>query len=158
MMRLMSETPQRAGTLSPSAASVGRSAPGERLGAAEGRGLIAGGPGAEKGSHLVGQAAEARRRGAMFEPARRPIPSFDAAMILLQVVIHVAIGPVCDVGPEGLAHGAWVGVVAIRADAVRYHAGARPGGTEERLRRGQARVSLRRPSARFPSRPVARWR
>jgi hypothetical protein len=54
----------------------------------KGEGLVAVGLGAEKGSHLVEQAAEARRRGAMSEPAHRPITLFDAAMILLQLIIQ----------------------------------------------------------------------
>jgi hypothetical protein len=37
----------------------------------EGEGLIAVGLGPEKGSYLVEQATEARRRGAVFEPAHR---------------------------------------------------------------------------------------
>ncbi len=45
---------------------------------------------AEKRTHLVEQAAEARSRSAMFESAHRPVPLFDASMILLQVVIQVA--------------------------------------------------------------------
>jgi hypothetical protein len=103
----------------------------------KGEGSVAVGLRAEKGSHLVEQATEARRRDAVFEPAHRPIPRFNPAMILFQVVIQVAIRAMLHVIPEDMAYGARVGVVAIRGDAVRYHAGARPGGTEECLRRGE---------------------
>jgi hypothetical protein len=58
-------------------------------------------------------------------------------MILLQMVIQVAISVVFYLIPENIAYGSWVGVVSIRGEAVWYHAGARPGGTEESLSRGQ---------------------
>jgi hypothetical protein len=56
----------------------------------EGARLIAVELGPEKRAYLIEQAAEARSRGAMLEPAHRSIPLFDASMILLQVVIQVA--------------------------------------------------------------------
>jgi hypothetical protein len=53
----------------------------------EGEDLIALGMGPGKGSHLIEQATEAHSRGAVFEPAHRPIPLFDPAMILLNGLI-----------------------------------------------------------------------
>jgi hypothetical protein len=103
----------------------------------EGERLIAVGLGAQKGSHLVEQAAEARSHGAMFEPAHGAIPLFDPAMILLQMVIQVSIGPMLHLVPEDMANGTWVRIVTIRGDALRGHASARPRSTEERLRRGE---------------------
>jgi hypothetical protein len=97
----------------------------------QGEGLIAVRLGAEKRTHLVEQAAEARSRGAMFESAHRPIPLFDASMILLQVVIQVAIRAMLYVIPENITNGAGVGIMAIGGDAVWDHTGHRPGGTEE---------------------------
>jgi hypothetical protein len=70
----------------------------------EGKELIAVRPGTEEGSYFVEQATEAHRRGAAFEPAHRPIPLFDSSMILLQMVIQVAVGPVCDLVPEHMAN------------------------------------------------------
>src|SRR5918999_6423727 len=92
---------------------------------------------AEKRTHLVEQAAEARSRGAMCESAHRPILLFDSSMILLQVVIQVAIRAMFYLIPENITYGAWIGVVSIRSDAAWYHAGAYPGDTEEGLRRSK---------------------
>jgi hypothetical protein len=103
----------------------------------QGEGLMAVRLGVEKRTHLVEEAAEARSRGAMFESAHRPIPVFDSSMILLQVVIQVASRAMLYVIPAHMTYGAWIGVMAIRGEAVWYHAGARPGGTQEGLRRGQ---------------------
>jgi hypothetical protein len=91
----------------------------------QGEGLMAVRLGAEKRPHLVEQAAEARGRGALFEPAHRPIPLFDAAMILLQVVIQIAIRAMLYVIPEDMAYGAGVGVIAIGGDAVWDHTSRR---------------------------------
>jgi hypothetical protein len=77
----------------------------------EGKNLIAVRLGMEKGSHLVEQAAEAHSSDAVFEPAHRPIPFFDPSMILLQMVIQVAIGPMFYLVPEHMANGTWVGIV-----------------------------------------------
>jgi hypothetical protein len=54
----------------------------------QGERLIAVRLGAEKRTHLVEQSAEACSRGVTLEPTHRPIPLFDAAMILLQMVIQ----------------------------------------------------------------------
>jgi hypothetical protein len=53
----------------------------------QGKGLSAVRLGAEKRTHLVEHATEARSSGAVFEPAHRPISLFDLAMVLLQMVI-----------------------------------------------------------------------
>jgi hypothetical protein len=103
----------------------------------EGEGLMAARLRAEIRTYLVEQAAEPRSRGVTFEPAHRPIPWFDPAMILLQMVSQVAIGPMRHCFPEHGADRAGVGVMSIRRDAVRGHAGACPRGMEEGLRRGE---------------------
>ena len=99
----------------------------------QGERLIAVRLGAEKRTHLVEQATEARSSGAVFEPAHRPISLFDSSMILLQMVIQVAIRAMLYVIPEDKAYGAWIGVVSICDDTVRHDAGAGPRGTEEGL-------------------------
>ena len=47
---------------------------------------------AEKRTHLVEQVTEARSRGAVFEPGHRPIPLFNASMIL-EVLSNVVDRP-----------------------------------------------------------------
>jgi hypothetical protein len=54
-------------------------------------------------------------------------------MILFQMVIQVAIGPVYDPVPEDLPNGAWVGVVASGGDPVGRPTGHGPGRAEEGL-------------------------
>jgi hypothetical protein len=87
----------------------------------EGEGLMAVGLRAEKRTQLVEQTTEARRRGAMFEPAYWPIPLCDPTMILLQMVIQGASGSMRHPGPEHRADRTGVGVMAIRREAVRHH-------------------------------------
>ena len=81
------------------------------------------------------QATAAKACGGVpvLEPAHEAIPLLDAAMILFQVVVYVAVGPVQYLVPEDLPNRAWVDVVAISGDPVGYQAGHRPRGAEKRL-------------------------
>ena len=82
----------------------------------EGEGLVAVGARAEKRTDRIEQATEVGSRAAMSEPAHRPISLFDAAMILLQMVVQVAIRPVNDLLPEHRADRSWIGVMPISRD------------------------------------------
>jgi hypothetical protein len=103
----------------------------------EGEGLIAVGRRAKERTDLIEQATEARSRAAMSEPAHRSIPLLDAAMILLQMVIQVAIGPVDDLLPEHCADRSWIGVMPIGRDPGRPHTRHGPRGAEECFSRGE---------------------
>jgi hypothetical protein len=96
-------------------------------------GLVAVGLGAEKRAELIKDATEPSSRGKGFEPSGGPITLFNAPMVLLQMIIQVAVGPVRHPVPEDVLDGAWVGVVTIGGDVVRRHPRHRLGGAEERL-------------------------
>jgi hypothetical protein len=65
-------------------------------------------PGAEKPSELVKDVAETRSGGERFEPVHGTVPLFHIAMVLLQVIIHVAVRPVPHPLPEHVPYGARV--------------------------------------------------
>ena len=94
----------------------------------------------------------------MLEPAHGTISLLDAAMILLQMVIQVAIGPVHDPVPEDLPNGTWVGIVAIGGNPVGRHAGHSPGRAEEGLSCREVSGIASRASIKWPFRSIARYR
>jgi hypothetical protein len=100
-------------------------------------GLVTVGLGTEKGSDLIEDEAETRGSGEGFEPARRPVALLDTPMVLLQMVVEMAVGPVQHPVPKDVSNGARVGVMPIGRDAVRRHPRHRPRRAEERLRRGE---------------------
>ena len=71
----------------------------------------------------------------VFEPAHRAIPLFNAAMILLQMVVEIALGAMRYLVPKDIPTRAWVGIMAIRGDPVGHHPGHRLGGAEKGLGR-----------------------
>ena len=101
----------------------------------EGETLVVTRPRSEKGADLVEEATEARSGAERFEPARGTVPLLNAAMVLLQMVVQIAISSMRYLGPEDVPNGAWVGVGAIGGDAVGGHPGYRPRRPKKRLGR-----------------------
>ena len=89
----------------------------------------------EKRPDLIEQATKVRSRAAMSELAHQPTPLFDPSMILLQMVIQVAIGPVDYLLSEHRANRSRIGVMPIGRDSGRRHTSHDPRGAEERLSR-----------------------
>ena len=83
--------------------------------------------GTEECSDLIKDKAEPRSGGEGFEPAHRPKALLESAMILLQMILQIAVGPVRHPVPKDGPNGAWTGIMAIGGDAVWDHAGYRPG-------------------------------
>ncbi len=81
----------------------------------------------EKSSKLIKHVTETRGGGEGFEPACGPVALLHAPMILLEMIIQVAVGPVHHPISEDITNHAWVGVVAIRDDPVGCHPSHRPG-------------------------------
>jgi len=54
-------------------------------------------------------------------------------MVLRQIVVQRAVGPVGHPLPEDIPHGPRLGIMAIRGEPAGRHVGHRPRGTEERL-------------------------
>src|SRR5215213_8337666 len=90
---------------------------------------------AEEVAELIVAAAEPGGRSRALEALHGPVSAFDAPMVLLQLIVQVAAGPVphttAQLGPDRPR----VAVVAVGRDPVRRHAGHRLRGAEERLRR-----------------------
>jgi hypothetical protein len=89
----------------------------------------------EEGTDFVEDATEACRGGEGFEPTHGPRALFDAPVILFQMVVKMAVGPVCRPSSEDVANGPRIGIVAIGGDPVRDSPGYYPGGAEEGLSR-----------------------
>jgi hypothetical protein len=92
---------------------------------------------AEKRADFLEAATKAHGGGEGFESARGPVALFDAPMVLLQMVVEMAVSPVEHPVSKNVPNGAGVGIMAIGGDAVRDHAGHRPGGAEEGLGRSE---------------------
>jgi hypothetical protein len=89
--------------------------------------------GTEECSDLIKDKAEPRSGGEGFEPAHRPKALLDSAMILLQMILQIAVGPVRHPVPKDVPNSAGVGLLAIGGDAVWDDAGHDPGRAEEGL-------------------------
>jgi hypothetical protein len=112
----------------------------------------------EKGAELVIASAEPLGRPERLEAPHTSDPAFHAAVVLLDPVVQVGIGPVFHLSAQRRVDCAWVGAVPIRGDTVRGHAGGRLGGTEERLAAAMSRCSLSLMSIRSPLRSMVRYR
>ena len=93
--------------------------------------LMRPGAGTEEVAHFIIASREPARRSWTLEPTHRLISTFDAALILLQVLHAFA-----QRRPDRTR----ITVVAIRGYPVRRHIGDCFGGSEERLRRGHVTV------------------
>jgi hypothetical protein len=91
--------------------------------------------GMEKGSVLIGGAAETRGGGERFETACGSVGLLDAPMVLLDMVVQVAVRPVRHLVPEDGPNGPRLGVVVIGGDAVGRYPSHRPRRTIEDLGR-----------------------
>ena len=98
-------------------------------------GLVAVRLGAEKASDLIKDATETCGGGEGFEAAHGPVALFNAPMVLLEMIVQVAVGPVHHAVPGDLPNGAWVSIVAIGGDPVGRLPGHRPRRPKERRRR-----------------------
>jgi len=100
-----------------------------------GRGLLAiAGAEVKEVSKFIVTTAKAVRRGGVFEPAHRSISALDPAMILLDPVIEIVVGPVLHAVTQHRSDCPWVTVMPVRGHPRRGHAGDRSGGTKKRLR------------------------
>jgi hypothetical protein len=96
----------------------------------------------EKGADRIEDYAEARRGGAVFKPTHGTVTLFDSAVILLQVGIQIAVGPMRKLLSEDIAYNTRVGVVPICGNAFWDDSHCLPGGVEEHFDCGQvARVA-----------------
>jgi DDE domain len=87
--------------------------------------LVVAGPGTEEVAQLVVSSAEPSRRSRALEAVHGSVSALDAAMILLDSVVHVLAGPVPNPLAQLGADRARVAVMAIRRDPVWPDAGHR---------------------------------
>jgi hypothetical protein len=88
--------------------------------------LVLAGPGSEEVAQLIMSSTEPSRRSRALEPAHRPVSALDAAVILLDPVIHVLTGPVPNLPSQLGPDRAGIAVVAVRRDPVWRDVGHRP--------------------------------
>jgi hypothetical protein len=91
--------------------------------------LVRAGTETEEVSELVVTSAEPGGRSRALEAPHRPVPAFDAPVVLLQPIIQVAAGPVPHPFAQLAPDRPGVAVVAVRRDPLGRHPGrssARP--------------------------------
>ena len=86
---------------------------------------------AEKGADLIKDVTETCRRRKGFELSHRLEALLHSRMVLLQMGVEIAGGPVCHLVDKDSSDGARVGIMAIRGDLLGRHISYRPGRTEE---------------------------
>jgi hypothetical protein len=89
----------------------------------------------EKGADFVKGEAKACRGMAVFEPTHRATSLLDSPMVLLQMVVQIAVGPVQHPVPEDVPNGQRIGIMTIRRDPVRHHPSRQPCRPKEGLGR-----------------------
>src|SRR3954466_4342886 len=76
---------------------------------------------------------EADGRFIALEPAYRSVSSFDPAMVLLDPIVQISVGPVFHSVVQFGTNFAWITVVTLRRDTRRSDAGHRFRGSKERF-------------------------
>jgi hypothetical protein len=87
----------------------------------QGEGLVAVHLRTENGADRIEDSAEARRGGAVLKPRQRAVTLVDPSMILLQMVMQGALGPVAELCPEHRAERPRIGVMPLSRDPGRRH-------------------------------------
>jgi hypothetical protein len=88
---------------------------------------------AEKGAELIKDVTETCSHRKGFEPSSGSEALLHSPMVLLQMVVEIAVGPVHHLVAKDGSDGTRVGVMAIRGDPLGRHTSHRPGRTEARL-------------------------
>ena len=96
--------------------------------------LMRAGEGTEEVSQLIVASTKPVSRSRALEPTHRLVATFDATVILLQLIAEIAAGAMLYGFTQCRLDRAGIAVVAIRGHPVRGDVGGGPGGLEERLR------------------------